>query len=79
MKTVDRGSSAVLRFTHETAMESAGRLVEQRNRFANELEIVMRVYFEKAAAPRLLEGPLSTIPSWTQLQDNDPAHRAQLR
>ena len=34
---------------HDTkaAMEYAGRLVEQRKRFAGELEIVMRVYFEK--------------------------------
>src|SRR6201996_5737296 len=34
---------------HDTkaAMEYAGRLVEQRDRFASELEIVMRVYFEK--------------------------------
>ncbi|HEY4295293.1 MAG TPA: 3-deoxy-7-phosphoheptulonate synthase, partial [Paraburkholderia sp.] len=34
---------------HDTkaAMEYAGRLIEQRKRFAGELEIVMRVYFEK--------------------------------
>ena len=34
---------------HDTkaAMEYAGRLVQQRLRFAGELEIVMRVYFEK--------------------------------
>src|SRR6202046_2528666 len=34
---------------HDTkaALEYAGRLVEQRKRFAGELEIVMRVYFEK--------------------------------
>jgi 3-deoxy-7-phosphoheptulonate synthase len=34
---------------HDTkaAMEYAGRLVEERKRFAGELEIVMRVYFEK--------------------------------
>lgn len=34
---------------HDTkaAMEYAGRLAEQRQRFAGELEIVMRVYFEK--------------------------------
>jgi 3-deoxy-7-phosphoheptulonate synthase len=34
---------------HDTkaAMEYAGRLVEERKRFASELEIVMRVYFEK--------------------------------
>ena len=34
---------------HDTkaAMEYAGRLVEQRKRFAGELEVVMRVYFEK--------------------------------
>src|SRR5258708_23567926 len=31
----------------KAAMEYAGRLVEQRKRFAGELEIVMRVYFEK--------------------------------
>ncbi|MBX4420447.1 3-deoxy-7-phosphoheptulonate synthase, partial [Mycobacterium tuberculosis] len=34
---------------HDTkaAMDYARRLVEQRERFKNELEIVMRVYFEK--------------------------------
>src|SRR5579864_8014542 len=34
---------------HDTkaALEYAGRLVEQRKRFAGEMEIVMRVYFEK--------------------------------
>jgi 3-deoxy-7-phosphoheptulonate synthase len=34
---------------HDTkaAMEYARRLIEQRERFSNELEIVMRVYFEK--------------------------------
>ncbi|MHA6204088.1 3-deoxy-7-phosphoheptulonate synthase [Dyella soli] len=34
---------------HDTAaaLEYAGRLASQRRRFANELEIVMRVYFEK--------------------------------
>lgn len=34
---------------HDTkaALEYAGRLVEQRKRFAGELEVVMRVYFEK--------------------------------
>jgi 3-deoxy-7-phosphoheptulonate synthase len=31
----------------KAALEYAGRLVEQRKRFAGELEIVMRVYFEK--------------------------------
>jgi 3-deoxy-7-phosphoheptulonate synthase len=31
----------------KAALEYAGRLVEQRQRFAGELEIVMRVYFEK--------------------------------
>jgi 3-deoxy-7-phosphoheptulonate synthase len=31
----------------KAAMEYAGRLLEQRHRFAGELEIVMRVYFEK--------------------------------
>ncbi len=31
----------------KAALEYAGRLVEQRKRFADELEIVMRVYFEK--------------------------------
>ncbi|PMS34473.1 3-deoxy-D-arabinoheptulosonate-7-phosphate synthase [Trinickia symbiotica] len=31
----------------KAALEYAGRLVEQRKRFASELEIVMRVYFEK--------------------------------
>src|SRR3984893_6064079 len=31
----------------KAAIEYAGRLVEQRKRFAGELEIVMRVYFEK--------------------------------
>ena len=31
----------------KAAMEYAGRLIEQRKRFAGELEIVMRVYFEK--------------------------------
>lgn len=31
----------------EAALEYARRLVEQRERFSNELEIVMRVYFEK--------------------------------
>lgn len=34
---------------HDTraALEYAGQLIEQRDRFKNELEIVMRVYFEK--------------------------------
>lgn len=34
---------------HDTkaALEYAGRLIEQRKRFAGELEVVMRVYFEK--------------------------------
>ncbi|MEQ8816504.1 MAG: 3-deoxy-7-phosphoheptulonate synthase [Thalassobaculum sp.] len=31
----------------EAALEYAGRLLEQRRRFAGELEVVMRVYFEK--------------------------------
>src|SRR5690349_1730083 len=31
----------------KAALEYAGRLVEQRKRFAGELEVVMRVYFEK--------------------------------
>ncbi len=31
----------------KAALEYAGRLIEQRKRFAGELEIVMRVYFEK--------------------------------
>ena len=31
----------------KAAMEYAGRLIEQRKRFAGELEVVMRVYFEK--------------------------------
>src|SRR5258708_34042496 len=31
----------------KAAVEDAGRLVEQRQRFAGQLEIVMRVYFEK--------------------------------
>src|SRR3546814_17782446 len=31
----------------EAALEYAGRLLEQRRRLAGELEVVMRVYFEK--------------------------------
>src|SRR6201987_425376 len=31
----------------KAALDYAGRLIEQRKRFASELEIVMRVYFEK--------------------------------
>jgi 3-deoxy-7-phosphoheptulonate synthase len=48
----------------KAAIEYAGRLIEQRERFAGELEIVMRVYFEK---PRTTVGwkGLITIRTWT--------------
>ncbi len=63
----------------KAAMEYAGRLIEQRKRFAGELEVVMRVYFEKPRTTVGWKGLINDPYMDQQLQDQRrPARRREL-
>ncbi len=63
----------------KATLDYARRLLEQHKRFASELEIVMRVYFEKTAHDGQLEKADQRSAHRQQLQDQRrPAHRARI-